>query len=433
MKKISVFLVLCMGLAAGISFVLNLYVAGSNIRLASHDSEQRMKSAGAFLACEQLLDSLTRAGSGDTVLARAVRERLQRVARLTGLERITLMDASGTILSSSSGFFTPGELLTGYLIDTVLSAAALAGQTPVTTPLVKIAGVYFRSCYYPVFFGNEPCLLVIDADRLYYREIIDIRRNLILTGAIQFALFIIILASLLLLMHRHNRTLEEMRAQERLSFLGQTASELAHEIKNPLAILKASADVLRKKHDPAHQDMAFGFLATETMRLSRLIDNMLLFARERPLSLRPTQLLPVLDEIRNAALAEWEGVAMSVACPFPTLMLMADPDSLRQLFWNLLKNSVEAMQGKGAFNIRVLEKGKGLVLCLTDNGPGIPEKMLTEIFNPFHSTKPQGTGLGLAVVSAICEKHGWVIRARPSDKGACFEIQVPEASWQASS
>jgi signal transduction histidine kinase len=117
----------------------------------------------------------------------------------------------------------------------------------------------------------------------------------------------------------------------------------------------------------------------------------------------------------------------------PNIRLLADIDSLKQVIWNLLKNSVEAVQGTGRVGASAEIRGKDLALLFQDSGPGVSENMKMKMFDPFVSDKKEGTGLGLAVVFAVCEKHGWRISAPPSRSGTKIQITIPEKLWQKSS
>jgi nitrogen-specific signal transduction histidine kinase len=216
--------------------------------------------------------------------------------------------------------------------------------------------------------------------------------------------------------------------QERLSFIGQTASELAHEIKNPLAIIKSSADVLQKRIDPEKKDLALNFIASETMRLSRTIDRVLNFASNKPLQKVFFNLHDILKLTTEPLKVKWPEIEFDLLDD-NTIELNGDKDAFQQILWNLIKNSAEAMNGKGKISICFVSS----LLMFQDNGPGVPSELRKSLFEPFVTAKASGTGLGLAVVAALCEKHGWKIALDSKHiNGAAFMIKLPEESWRKS-
>jgi signal transduction histidine kinase len=213
-----------------------------------------------------------------------------------------------------------------------------------------------------------------------------------------------------------------------MAFLGRTSAELAHELKNPLAIIKASVDVLRNKLDPGRKEAAFGYLSEETMRLSRLIGNILGFSREQPLAIRPFRPHAALEAARQALAGEFPGVAWSVSVP-ADLSLPGDMDAFRQMAENLGRNASQAMGGQGSFEVTWDGRGRGGAMRFTDSGPGLPKAVRAKLFEPFVSGSRTGTGLGLSIVKSLCERSGWTL-ALAADKAVdgkptCFEIGIP--------
>ncbi len=252
-----------------------------------------------------------------------------------------------------------------------------------------------------------------------------------------------------------NRNLKQAQAEarrsERLAALGQMSAGLAHEIRNPLGVIKGSAEMLNQKlanADPVSSELA-GYVYTEVNRLSALVSRFLDFARPARLELRPLDLRAVVD--RAVKLVFDQPVATQVklekdyAADLP--MVYADEQFCEQVFINLAQNACEAMQPEGGIlwiRIRVdVRKGeRGVKVELEDSGPGIPAELREQIFNPFVTTKKTGVGLGLSIVSKIMDDHGGSIRlvaghvAREAAgdvservaneaRGACFELFFP--------
>lgn len=238
-----------------------------------------------------------------------------------------------------------------------------------------------------------------------------------------------------------NRSLEKAQAEarraERLAALGQLSAGLAHEIRNPLGVIKGSAEILNQKlgsSDALNQELA-GYIYTEVNRLSALVSRFLDFARPSQLDLRPHQLSQLVERslkyvAEQGALAH-VSVNRRFAAGLPPVLL--DEQLLDQVFTNLLLNACEAMGEAGGeltIRIRALDSAgrHDVVTEIEDTGPGIPAEMKEQIFNPFVTTKKSGVGLGLAIVSKIIDAHGGTVRVTSGmGQGACFEICLPQA------
>ena len=204
-----------------------------------------------------------------------------------------------------------------------------------------------------------------------------------------------------------NRRLEQAQAEarrsERLAALGQLSAGLAHEIRNPLGVIKGSAEMLTQKlqhSDELARELA-GYISSEVNRLSALVTEFLDFARPLHAELHPTDLTALLDRVLKTVADRWTGKGVQVVRDYPKdLPLIAMDESLcEQAFLNLVHNAYEAMEENGG-TLRVLvaraarDGHAGVEVRFTDNGPGVPQELREEIFNPFVTTKKKGVGLG---------------------------------------
>jgi two-component system sensor histidine kinase HydH len=226
---------------------------------------------------------------------------------------------------------------------------------------------------------------------------------------------------------------EEARRVERLAALGQLSAGLAHEIRNPLGVIKGSAEILKQKltaSDPLAQELA-GYIYTEVNRLSALVSRFLDFARPSRLDLRPEDLPVVIDRCLKAVTQQGAVAKVKVqrdyAPGLPPVML--DQDLCDQVFTNLLLNACEAMGEQGGelkISIQPANEGREVVVEIADTGPGVPQEFKEQIFNPFFTTKKTGVGLGLAIVSKIVDAHGGTLKlTSPPGQGACFRLTFP--------
>jgi two-component system sensor histidine kinase PilS (NtrC family) len=218
---------------------------------------------------------------------------------------------------------------------------------------------------------------------------------------------------------------------ERLASIGKLAAGLAHEVRNPLASMCASIDVLKDGLSPSGtMKRLMDNVVIEADRLNELITDFLAFARPRELNLGRTCLSELVESVidvfrHDASLKDCE-VSMSLD---EEAIAQVDPDALRQVLWNLIRNAVQAMRGQagGRLELVVREVGEMSEIVIVDNGPGIPEDVLARVFDPFYTTKGEaGTGLGLAIVHSIVDAHGGqVLVSSALGRGTEFILQLP--------
>ncbi len=236
-----------------------------------------------------------------------------------------------------------------------------------------------------------------------------------------------------------NRRLEQAQAEarrsERLAALGQLSAGLAHEIRNPLGVIKGSAEMLNQKlqqSDELARELA-GYIWSEVNRLSELVTEFLDFARPLHADLHPTDLVALLDRVLKTVAERWNGKPVTVERDYaPNLPLAPLDESLcEQAFLNLVQNAYEAMAEKGG-TLRVEVRGAdhedraGLEVRFSDTGPGVPSHLREEVFNPFVTTKKTGVGLGLSIVSKIIDGHQGSIRVDTGPQGgAVFTVFLP--------
>ncbi len=228
---------------------------------------------------------------------------------------------------------------------------------------------------------------------------------------------------------------EEARRSERLAALGQLTAGLAHEIRNPLAVIRGSAETLTRRlqsADPLTTEVA-GFITSEVNRLNTVVTRFLNFARPLKLERRPTQIPPLLDRAIKVASERWPEAKVEVVRQYADGLpeMNVDPDLSEQAFVNLVLNAFEAMKETGGkLTLSILTArfdGKnGVEVDVEDTGPGIPAELREQIFNPFFTTKKEGVGLGLSLVSKIVDDHrGWIRLSSEPGKGACFRVFLP--------
>lgn len=201
---------------------------------------------------------------------------------------------------------------------------------------------------------------------------------------------------------------EQLRRSERLSAVGQLATGLAHEIRNPLASLSGAIELLGA--DLAASDAAsrrlLRIVERETWRLNRLVVDFLAYAGSRSPQCEAVPLAAMLEEIREL-LASGNHVDAELDCDVAKeLAVWGDPDQLRQVFWNLILNAAQAEPRDRRVRVRARADPPRVRIEVEDRGRGIPPDALERAFEPFFTTKAKGTGLGLSTVHRLVEAHG---------------------------
>jgi len=221
---------------------------------------------------------------------------------------------------------------------------------------------------------------------------------------------------------------QEMARQNLLAEMGKFSMMIAHEIKNPLGIIKSSFDVMRKDPtDPANETIV-GYIDEEIQRMNQLIQDFLSFAKPAQPSFRVVDSHQVLRDCleRFSRRPEASEIQISQEIPQESCISYMDPDLCARAIDNILKNALEASYGKGGVNVCGLCREESWRVDISDEGSGIPEEMLDTIFDPFITTRTKGTGLGLAYSAQVIQAHGGRIKAKNREAGgACFTIELP--------
>ncbi|WP_042444388.1 sensor histidine kinase [Azospirillum sp. B510] len=226
------------------------------------------------------------------------------------------------------------------------------------------------------------------------------------------------------------RRREDMvRRREKLAILGEAAAVIAHEIRNPLGIIKTSSQVLRMKSQPPEaSDRLIGFVLDEVGRMEALVQELLDYARPKAAMRQVVDLGAELRNVLEFIAAEMfrRRVLPKVELPDGPLPVQGDPSQLHQALLNILLNAMEAMPDGGALSVTALREGDEVAVSIADTGVGIPEDLRDRVFEPFVTTKRRGTGLGLARVQDIMERHGGSVHFVSAPAvGSTFILRLP--------
>jgi two-component system, NtrC family, sensor histidine kinase HydH len=244
-----------------------------------------------------------------------------------------------------------------------------------------------------------------------------------------------------------SRTLEETNLQlrraeadarrsERLAALGQMSAGLAHEIRNPLGVIKGSAEMLVNKlkdAEPLSSELA-GYIFSEVNRLNGLVARFLDFARPSNLELRRVQIAVILDRALEAVQAQMPEAKVRVERHYAGVPdIQVDDQLCERIFVNLIQNAFQAMEStpgadERVLGLRIAPESSGVQITLEDTGPGVAPELREQVFNPFYTSKKDGVGLGLAIVAKFVDAHRGRITLEPnSPRGARFRIFLPSS------
>jgi signal transduction histidine kinase len=333
------------------------------------------------------------------------------------------------LLSTRPDLFSPGELYPHWNMDYEEILRALEG-TPSSTGLYQSpGGGYIKAGYAPVTStpGKASIVVAAEADADFLQGMSGLRTLLIVATTVSLtglAIFVWLVSkatgSLI-------RTRESLMHAETLASMGRMAAGIAHEVRNPLFIIRSSAENLRKKH-PGDSEQIDEFIIDEVDRLNGILTDYLLFARNESTSVVMTDLVRLLD--RSVRLVNDPGQAGKIAFEMQFAVVKApfkgEEKKLQQVFLNLLLNAIQAIEGSGSLSVSLSRSKSDYIMEFTDSGPGIPEKDLEKVFEPFYTTRPSGSGLGLAIARRVVEDHGGEISiAAGKYRGTAVTVRLP--------
>jgi len=221
----------------------------------------------------------------------------------------------------------------------------------------------------------------------------------------------------------------EMSRAEHLATLGELAAGLAHEIRNPLAGIAGVVDVMGKKLPADSASRAvLADVQNEIVHIQNILNDLLSYARPRPPTFHPANLNTTIEQAVHLARQQVRTRPVRVLfTPNASLpSVVHDPALIQQVVLNLLLNGIQAIPREGTVEVNLTQEDSQALICVKDNGRGIPPEALPKIFKPFFTTRKEGTGLGLSLANGIVQSHGGTIEARSTPgQGTQFRIHLP--------
>ncbi|MCG8608220.1 hypothetical protein MJD09_24955, partial [bacterium] len=292
------------------------------------------------------------------LLSPRLQEILTDVHLQNQLQGVYLVDDSLRAFAGSPDIFQSGERLF-FLEEDSLSIGRAASGLPDVAPMQLVAGNRFKSAYAPVtgsrFSERVVGIVVVQANAGFFDLIGQFQNGLILGGLVSGSLALLFSMFLFWAIRSLIKTHESLRRNERLAAMGQMAATVAHEIRNPLGIIKSSADVLRSKYDSADApDELFDFIPSEVRRLNRLVSDFLAFARDRELVTNASDLKQTISKTLSTLQDEINEANVTLDTEMDDVPpVNHDEDAINQVMLNLTLNAIQAMNGGGLVSVRL--------------------------------------------------------------------------------
>lgn len=351
--------------------------------------------------------------------------RLFEIKENNKLQDIYILSPTREVLVDIIQDFQSSDLLERST-DSDLVNQALNGKTIVGN-LETLGDQKFLTAIAPLIDSNNMItgLLVVEARADFFDMLDQFDRGVL---AFSFLNAILILGVAILLFRSIKRALalqNLVKNQEHLVRLGEMAASVAHELRNPLGIMKGANSLIQKKYG-TKDDEVFTYIPAELDRLNKMIEDFLTFARNREMSLHSINLPDLIIKIQMG-FSDEEQIKFEIDFSDNFPLLKTDGDTLEQILLNIIKNCVQSFSGKGIIEIRCEQISRdGINIYISDNGPGIPADIIDRIFDPFFTTKDKGSGLGLSISKRLVDQlNGEIIVESTPGSGTTVVLSLP--------
>ncbi len=352
---------------------------------------------------------------------------IEPLRRSHDISDILIVREDGTTLASlRPGLYPAGEAYPHWNMDFPAIMSALDGVPAATKLFEASRGIYLKAGYAPVPSGSgrARAVVAVEASPAFLEGLVRLRLILVVAtglsvlGIALFTAFAFQATGSLL------RARESLMRAETLATMGRMAAGLAHEIRNPLFIIRSAAEKLRDAC-PERSAEIESYVIEEVDRLNGTLTDYLLFARDEPGRSVSFDLTAALGRSVRNVRESLEGTDVDLAADFSIdrAPFVGDEKRIQQAFLNVILNARQAIAGSGRVSVSLASSGRRYVIRVADTGIGVPEHDLSRIFEPFFTTKTWGSGLGLAITKKTIEDHGGRI-AVTSTTGAGTTVTI---------
>jgi len=352
---------------------------------------------------------------------------LAEVRKNNKLQDIYILSPAREILIEIPGDF--GEAITRHDLEPYLFQQAIGG-TPATSPLQTLGHHKFMTSLAPITDPNNmvAAIVVVEAPAEFFDLLERFNNGIMIFSGVSIMVIVIVALLLWRAFHRLVAIQEQMQDQEHLAKLGEMAATIAHEIRNPLSIIKGTNNLIEKKYGNP-DDEFFQYIPAELARLDRLIEDFLSFARTRDPQITEVNLADLVQKVK-IGFDRSPDVMFRIVIAENAKTLKTDAAMLEQILLNIITNSQQAISGEGKIEISAIAENNALRITIKDNGSGIDPVNAEHIFEPFFSTKDSGSGLGLAISRRLAErlKGSLSVTSEPG-RGTTVSLYLPR-DWE---
>lgn len=365
---------------------------------------------------------------GDTAAVAAARTELEEVRRVNGVSDIFLFTRDETTVLDLGDQYPAGARNPALIADVEPATTALAGLAT-TTRLFSRQGSFLKSAYAPVWSAGGEVLggVGVEASATFFEVLGRVRRTLLAAAALVSAGVVVLGLVFARLLAVQENLESRLRRTETLATMGQMASMLAHEIRNPLGIIRGAAERLGARYQ-LEGDELYRFIPEEVDRLEHTLGSYLDFAR-------PHTTAAGVDDARRALGGTLEimgpelernGIRLEADMEEGAFPVRGDAHLLQQALLNVILNARDAMGSGGTLSVTLRRRGRRAEIAVADTGTGMSEEVLARATEPFFTSKERGSGLGLAAVARLMDDlDGRLeIRSRPGE-GTRVELSLP--------
>lgn len=402
-----------------VSISVTLFSTWFSYRNALSSSEDFLK-AQALVIAASLENTIIKYGTDENIFSGIITG-----GKWQGIAFLALYDTAGlTILHSNQ------NLIDKRIDRSLIRETADNGEIRYSRATLGTGETVFLLDF-PVHSGKALMVLRIALHTYPSLEIVR-QERLHLLSILVIVLILGLITFYFLILSRKKQDLEKaLFEKEKLSVIGEMASVLAHEIRNPLGSIKGFAQYLKeqsagsKPQDKELTETYLGIIVSESRRIERLTEDLLVYARQDDLMIEKFDLAGLINEVLSS-LSVPESISIIREIP-DRITISSDKNKLRQTLTNLIQNASDAIAETGEIGITAKDQGNSIMLTVSDNGTGIPDNEISKIFKPFFTTKTKGTGLGLAIVERYVKALGGEITVESaSGKGSVFRIIIPD-------